>query len=108
MWPETPAWTWWSLAVVIAALWVAVTCWREVGILFREGRPRTGLILLIEGIDMAWSHMKDVSDLPDAEGKRVFHELTHHMFDGTDRAVRLYGTRPPLRAQALITNAHQY
>ena len=30
------------------------------------------------------------------------------MFDVTDRAVRLYGTRPPLTSLELITNAHEY
>ena len=108
MWPETPAWTWWSLAVVVAVLWVAATCWSDIGRLFRKGQPKTGLIPLIEGIDMAWSHMRDASALPHVEGKKVFQDLTHQMFNGTDRAVRLYGIRPPLQSPALITNAHKY
>ena len=57
---------------------------------------------------MAWSHMRDVSTLPDVEGKKVFRYLTHQMFNGTDRAVRLYGIRPPLQSPALISNAHEY
>ena len=56
MWPETPARTWWPLAVVVAVLWVVATCWSDIGKLFRKGRPITGLIPLIEGVDMAWSH----------------------------------------------------
>ena len=45
---------------------------------------------------------------PHVEGKKIFRDLTHQMFNGTDRAVRLYGTRPPLQSPALITNAHKY
>ena len=108
MWPETPAWTWWSLAVVVAVLWVGATCWSDIGKLLRKSRPKTGLIPLIEGIDMAWSRMRDVSALPHVEGRKVFQDLTHHMFNGTDRAVPLYGARPPLQSPALITNAHEY
>ena len=65
-------------------------------------------IPLIEGIDMAWSLMGDVSALPHVEGKKVFRDLTHRMFNGTDGAGRLYGIRPPLQSPALITNAHEY
>lgn len=108
MWPDTPAWMWWSSAAVVAVLWVAATCWTDIGMLFRKGRPRTGLIPLINGIDMAWSHMKDRSTLPDVEGKKVFRDLTHQMFNGTDWAVRLYGIRPPLQSPRLISNAHEY
>ena len=98
-WPETPAWTWWSLAVVVAVLSVGATCWSEIGKLLRKSRPKTGLIPLIKGIDMAWSRMRDVSALPHVEGKKVFRDLTHQMFNGTDRAVRLYGIRPPCSPQ---------
>lgn len=108
MWPETPARTWWSLAVVVAVLWVVATCWNDIGKLLRKSWPKAGLMPLIEGVDMAWSRMRDVSDLSHVEGKRVFRDLTNHMFDGTERAVRLYGIRPPLRSPALITNAHEY
>ena len=108
MWPETPAWTWWSLAVVVAVVLVVATCWRAVGKLFRQGWPKSGLIPLIEGIDMAWSRMGGVSAPPHVEGKKVFRDLTHQMFNGTDGAVRLYGIRPPLQSPALITNAHEY
>ena len=106
MWPEAPAWTWWSLAAVVAALLVVVPCWRAVGKLFRQGRPKSGLIPLIKGIDMAWSRMGDVSAPHHMEGKKIFRDLTHQMFNGTDDAVRLYGIRPPLQSPALITNAH--
>ena len=108
MWPQTPAWAWWSLAVVVAVVWVVATYWRAVGKLFRQGRWKSGLIPLIEGIDMAWSRMMDVSAVPDVDGRKVFRDLTYQMFDGTDGAVRLYGTRPPLQSLALITNAHEY
>ena len=57
---------------------------------------------------MAWSHMRDVSALPHVDGRKVFQDLTHQMFNGTDRAVRLYGIRPPLQSPALISNAHKY
>ena len=107
-WPETPAWTWWSLAVVVAVLSVGATCWSDIGKLLRKSRPKTGLIPLIKGIDMAWSRMRDVSALPHVEGKKVFRDLTHQMFNGTDRAVRLYGIRPPVQSPALISNAHVY
>ena len=108
MWPETPALTWWSLAAVVAALLVMATCWRFVGKLSRQGRSKSGLIPLIEGIDMAWSRMGDVSAPHHVAGKKVFRDLTHQMFNGTDGAVRLYGIRPPLQSSALITNAHEY
>ena len=108
MWPETPAWTWWSLAVVVAVLWGVAACWSDIGELFRKSRPRTGLIPLIEGIDMAWSRMREILALPHVEGKKVFRDLTYRMFNGSDRAVRLYGTRPPFQSPTLITNAHEY
>lgn len=108
MWPETPAWTWWSLAAVVAVVWGFATYWTDVGNLLRKGRSNAGLIPLIEGIDMAWSHIKDISALPDVDGKKVFRDLTYHMFDGTDGAVRLYGVRPPLQSPELISNAHEY
>ena len=107
-WPETPAWTWWSLAVVGAVIWVVATYWSDIGKLFRKSQPKIGLIPIIEGIDMAWSHMRDVSALPHVDGRKVFQDLTHQMFNGTDRAVRLYGIRPPLQSPALISNAHKY
>ena len=108
MWPEAPALTWWSLAAVVAVVWVIATFWTDVGNLLRKAQPKAGLIPLIEGIDMAWSQIKDVSALPDLDGKTVFRDLTYHMFDGTDGAVRLYGVRPPLQSPALISNAHEY
>ena len=108
MWPETPAWTWWSLAVVVAVVLVVATYRTAVGKLFRQSRPKSGLIPLIEGIDMAWSRMGDVSAPPHVEGKKVFRDLTHQMFNRTDGAVLLYGIRPPLQSLALITNAHEY
>ena len=108
MWPETPAWTWWALSAVVAVAWLIAPFWTDVGDLLRKGQPRAGLIPLIKGIDMAWSHLNDVSAPPHMDGKRVFRDLTHHMFDGTDSAVRLYGVRPPLQSSALIANAHEY
>ena len=108
MWPETPASTWWSWAAVVLVVWVIATFRTDVGNLLHKGQPKAGLIPLTEGIDMAWSHMKDVSVPPDADGRRVFRDLAYRMLVGTDGPVWLYGIRPPLQSLTLISNAHEY
>ena len=108
MWPETPAWMWWSWAAAVAVVWMTATFWTDVGNLLRKGRPKAGLIPLTEGIDMAWSRMKDVSVPPNVDGRRVFRDLAYRMLVGTDGPVRLYGVRPPLQSLTLIPNAHEY
>lgn len=107
-WPETSAGTLWSLAAAGAVVWVVLTYHTDLGNLVHRSRTRTGQIPLIEGVDLAWACLRDTPTLSDVEGKNVFRHLTHQMFNGTDRAVPVYGIRPPLRSRALIGNAHEY
>ena len=107
-WPETSAETWWCLAAVGVVLWAALTYRSDLGHLFHQGRTKTGQVPLIEGIDLAWASLKDTPVLSDVEGKSVFQYLAHQMFNGTEKAVPVYGIRPPLRSRALIGNAHEY
>ena len=110
-WPEASSGTWWWLgaaSAVVWVVWVALSHRSDLQNLFRQSRTRTGQVPLIEGVDLAWSHLSDTPVISDVEGKNVFRHLVHQMFDGTKRSVPLYGIRPPLRSRALIGNAHEY
>ena len=108
MWPEVSAGTWWALAAALAIILGAMTYWAEIARLYRGGRQFGGGIPLIEGVELAWTEIRKTSGLPDGPAMSRFRDLTHHMFNGTETSVPLYGRRPPFRNMVLIENSHYY
>lgn len=107
-WPEASAATLWKLAAVSAVLWIALIYSRDFGDLFHWDQTMVGQVPLIEGIDLAWAGLRDTPMLSTVQGEKIFRHLTYEMFNGTRKAVPLYGIRPPLRSRSLIGNAHEY